>query len=79
MSEIRQAILKEMRRRNMTIYQLAQLVEGQVSQRTVYAFLRSEKDAKSETVSIIMKAMGLTITKISNVKRGRRPRKEAKS
>lgn len=62
MSEIRKAILKEMHKRNMTIYQVAKLLKGKVSQRTVYAFLTGEKDAKSETASLIMKAMGLTIT-----------------
>ncbi len=76
MSEIREAILKEMRKRNMTIYQVAKLVEGKVPQRTVYAFLTSEKDAKTKTASPILKALGLTITTKSNIKRGRRPRKE---
>jgi len=66
MSEIREAILKEVRRRKMTIYQVAELVKGKVSQRTVYTFLRGEKDAKSETISIIMKALGLKIVKTTN-------------
>jgi len=76
MSEIREAILKQMKKRNMTIYQVAKLVEGKLPQRTVYAFLTGEKDAKTKTASIILKAMGLKIT--TNM-RGKRPRKEAKS
>jgi len=76
MSEIRNAILKEIEKSNMTIYQVAKLVEGKVPQRTVYAFLRGEEDSLTETASIIMKALGLTITRKSKVKRGRRPRKE---
>jgi hypothetical protein len=76
MSEIREAILKQMHKSGMTIYQVAKLVEGEVPQRTVYAFLTGEKDAKSKTASLILRALGLTITTKSNVKRGRRPRKE---
>ena len=80
MSEIREAILKQMCKSGMTIYQVAKLVKGKVPQRTVYAFLTGEKDAGTETASVIMKAMGLKVTKKSNVKRGKqRPRKEAKS
>jgi len=76
MSEIREAILKQMHKSGMTIYQVAKLVEGKVPQRTVYAFLTGEKDAGTETASIIMKAMGLNVTKKTTVKKGRRPRKE---
>lgn len=76
MSEIREAILKQMHKSGMTIYQVAKLVEGKVPQRTVYAFLTGEKDAGTETASTIIKAMGLNVTKKTNVKKGRRPRKE---
>jgi len=78
MSEIRQAILKQMEKSGMTIYQVAKLVERKVPQRTVYAFLRSEEDSVTETASIIMKALGLTITTKPIVKRGRDPRKEVR-
>lgn len=78
MSEIREAILKQMHKSGMTIYQVAKLVEGKVPQRTVYAFLTGEKDAGTETASVIMKAMGLNVTEKSNVKRSRSPRKETK-
>jgi hypothetical protein len=76
MSEIRDAILKEMRKSGMTIYQVAKLVEDRVPQRTVYAFLTGEKDTGTETASVLMRALGLTLTKRHTVKRGRRPRKE---
>ena len=75
MSEIREAILKQMRKSNMTIYQVAKLVEGKVPQRTVYAFLTGEKDTSTETASTIMKALGITIT---TIKRSKRSRKEVK-
>ena len=76
MSEIRDAILREIERSNLTIYQVAKLVEGRVPQRTVYAFLRREEDSLTGTASIIMNALGLTITNKSNIKRSKRSRKE---
>jgi len=62
MSDIRDAILKQMLASGMTIYQVAKLVEGTVPQRTVYAFLTGEKDAGTQTASAILKAVGLTVT-----------------
>ena len=76
MSEIREAILKQIHKRNMTIYQVSKLVGDKIPQRTVYAFLTSEKDTGTETACILMKALGLTIAEKSNVKRGKHPRKE---
>ncbi len=78
MSEIRQAILKQMNKSGMTIYRVAKLVEDKVPQRTVYAFLNGEKDAGTRTASIIMKALGLSVTTKPIVKRGKRPRKQVK-
>jgi hypothetical protein len=62
MSEIRKAILKQMQKSNLTIYQVAKLVEGKIPQRTVYAFLRDEQDTGTKTASIIMNALGITMT-----------------
>ena len=76
MSEIREAILNQMKKHNMTIYQVSKLVKGKVPQRTVYAFLTAEKDTGTETACILMKALGLAIAGKNNVKRGKCPRKE---
>ena len=62
MSEIRKAILKQMQKSNLTIYQVAKLVEDKIPQRTVYAFLRDEQDTGTKTASIIMNALGITMT-----------------
>ena len=78
MSEIREAILRQMNKSGMTIYRVAKLVEGKVPRRTVYAFLTGEKDAGTKTASIIMKALGLTITAKRIVKRGKSSRKEVR-
>ena len=78
MSEIREAILKQMKKSGMTIYQVGKLVEDKVPQRTVYAFLAGEKNAGTRTASIIMKALGLTVTTKPIVKRGKSPRKEVR-
>jgi hypothetical protein len=61
MSEIREQILKQMRKSGLTIYQVAKMVKGKVPQRTVYAFLTGEKDTGTETASIILRAVGLEI------------------
>lgn len=76
MSEIRDAILKQMRKSGMTIYQLAKLVEDKIPQRTVYGFLAGEQDTGTETASVLMKALGLKIAESGHSRRGRRPRKE---
>ena len=74
MSEIREQILKQMRKSGLTIYQVAKMVKGKIPQRTVYAFLTGEKDTGTETASIILQTVGLEIKE--KLKRGRRPRKE---
>ncbi len=76
MVTIRDAILKHIEESGLTIYRVAKMVEGRVPQRTVYAFLRGEEDSLTEAVSIIMDALGLTVTERSNHKRGRNPGKE---
>ena len=76
MSAIRQAILKEIQKSGLTIYKVAKMVEGKVPQRTGYAFLRGEEDSLTATASVIMNALGLTVTKKSKLKKGTRSRKE---
>ncbi len=76
MLKIRNIILKEMKRSGLTIYRVAKMVEGKIPQRTVYDYLSGTKDTGTETASIIMDALGLTVTNKSNVKKGRGPRKE---
>jgi len=61
MGSIRNAILEEMVRRKLTIYQLSNMVREKVPQRTVYAFLTGEKDTGTETASVLMEALGLVI------------------
>jgi len=61
MSEIRERILKHMRKSGLTIYQVAKKVKDKVPQRTVYAFLTGEKDTRTETASIILRVIGLEI------------------
>ena len=75
MLDIRQAILKQLEENGWTINQLAKQVDGQVARRTVYAYLRGEEDSLSKTVSILLDAVGLTIT---TTKRAKRPGKEQK-
>ena len=75
MLDLRQAILKQLQKSGLTINQLARQVEGKVARRTVYAYLCGEEDSLSKTVSILLDAVGLTIT---TTKRAKRPRKEQK-
>ena len=75
MKDIRDEILKKIDKDGLTINQVALLVEGKIPRRTVYAYLRKEKDSASETVSILLDAVGLTIT---TTKRAKKPRKAQK-
>ena len=75
MLDIRQTILKQIEKSGLTINQVAKRVEGKVPRRTVYAYLRNEEDSLSKTVSVLLDAVGLTIT---TTKRARRPRKGQK-
>jgi predicted transcriptional regulator len=74
MSMIREAITKCMEGAGLTVYQVAKKVEGKVPMRTVYAFLRGEKDTGTETASEILMALGLRITP-GPKPRGRRAKK----
>ena len=71
MSAIRQAILKQMKKSGLTVYRVAKMVEVELPQRTVYAFLRGEEDSSTETASVIMEALKLTVTGKSSKKRGK--------
>ena len=75
--DIRSAILRKIRRDGLTINQVANLpkVKGKIPRRTVYAFLSGEKDSASETVSILLDAVGLTITTTTQ-RAKKRPGKE---
>jgi predicted transcriptional regulator len=77
MSEIREIILKEMRKQKLTTYQLSQMLKGKMPQRTLYAFLKGSQDTTSDYVSKILKVLGLKIVKENSTttKRGKSPRK----
>ena len=77
MSGIRDVILKRMSEMNLTTYKLCKMVEGQVPKRTIYDFISGKSDAGTEVASVLMEALGLTITIKRNMKRGKRPRKES--
>jgi hypothetical protein len=72
MLDMRQAILKQIEKSGLTINQLAMRVEGEIPRRTVYAYLRGEEDSLSKTVSILLEAVGLTITTTKRATRLRR-------
>ena len=73
MIDLRQAILDQLQESGLKINQLAKQVEGKVARRTVYAYLRGEEDSLSKNVSILLDAVGLTIT---TTKKAKRPGKE---
>lgn len=77
MMDIRDAILKKIKKDGLTINKVANLpkVKRNIPRRTVYAYLSGEKDSASKTVSILLEAVGLTIT---TTKRAKRSRKEQK-
>ena len=65
MEMIRDSILEEMSKLNLTIYQVSNMVRHKIPQRTVYAFLTGEKDTGTKTASIIMEALGLAVKRDS--------------
>jgi hypothetical protein len=75
---IRQSILKELNRRDWTIYRFAKELDGKVNIRVVYQYLSEGQDTGTEIASKMLEELGLTIaSKSTTVKRGRRrPRKE---
>lgn len=75
MADIRQSILDRMAELGWTINHLSVLVKDRIPRRTVYAYLTGQSDARTEVASILMEALGLTITS-KPVKRAKRPRKE---
>ena len=77
MIDLRNAILKKIKKEGLTINQVANLpkVKRNIPRRTVYAYLSGEKDSASKIVSILLDAVGLTIT---TTKRARRSGKEQK-
>jgi hypothetical protein len=77
--DIRQEILKELKRRNWSIYRFAKELDGKVNIRVVYQYLSEGQDTGTEWASKMLKTLGLTIIRKSNVQVGKRPRKEARN
>ena len=73
---IRKTIQKELKRRDWSYYRLVKELGGTVPPASVYEYLAGKSDLGSERVSIILHTLELKITSKSNVKRGKRPRKE---
>ena len=63
---IREIIRQELQRRGWSYYRLAKELKGKMPARTVYAYLGGDCDLVSERASIILEALGLTITARSN-------------
>ena len=74
---IRQTILNELERCGWTHYRLVKELGGAIPMSTIYDYLSGKTDLGSDRVSIILKALGLTIINKSTIKRGKRPRKES--
>ena len=62
MMTIRQAILKELKRRGWSKYRLVKELKGTVPEATVYEYLGEKSDIGSDKASIILQALGLRIT-----------------
>jgi hypothetical protein len=71
---IRETIQKELNRRGWSRYRLIKELKGAIPANTVYDYLRGETDIGSESVSIILQALGLQIK--SKFRRGKQTRKE---
>lgn len=74
---IRQTILRELERRGWSRYRLVKELDGEIPMSTIYDYLSGKTDIGSDRVSIILKALGLTITSKSTIKRGKRPERRS--
>jgi hypothetical protein len=63
---IRQTILKELKRCGWTRYRLVKELNGAIPMSTIYDYLSGATDLGSDRVSIILKVLGLTITRKLN-------------
>ena len=68
MENIRQKTLKRMSELGLTIYQVAKLVKGTIPQRTVYNYLTGQQDTTTETASMLLAVLGLTIEPVPEFK-----------
>ncbi len=72
---IRDTMLARMKQLNLTTYRLSKMVEDEIPSRSVYSFISGEADASSQTCSVLMQALGLTIIKTKpKARQGRRKR-----
>lgn len=60
---IKKAIMSELKRRGWSRYRLVKELEGKMPPRTVYSFLAGVQDLTTERASIILKVLGLKITR----------------
>jgi hypothetical protein len=71
---IREAILKEIKKRGWSRYRLVKELKGAIPANTLYDYLRGDTDIGSDRASIILQALGLRITHYKS-KSGQRPRR----
>ncbi|MHC4618382.1 MAG: helix-turn-helix domain-containing protein [Planctomycetota bacterium] len=66
---IRQAIIKRMKELNLNPNRLSEMLKDKgIPRQTIYDFLSSKTDARTEVASALMKALGLTITQTGKKK-----------
>ena len=61
MTMVREAIIKRMKELNLNPNQLSEMLKGEIPRQTIYNFLSSRTDARSEVVSGLIKALGLEL------------------
>ena len=61
MSKIRSQILKQLQKKSLSRYQLARLVEGQMSVNLVYKYLAGKCRLSETNLDALLKALALTI------------------
>lgn len=69
---IRKAILDELKRREWSRYRLVQSLQGKMPPSTVYQYLRGYRDLNSRRVSMILDALGITLTPPKKRKRAKK-------
>jgi hypothetical protein len=62
MTMIRKAIIKRMAELNLNANKLSEKLKGKIPRQTIYDFLTSHTDARTEVASELMKVLGLELT-----------------
>ena len=73
---LREIIIREVRRQELSVAELTRRCDGRISRRALIYYLDGEYDLSSERVDVLMKVLGLKVVRRPN--RGKAPRRHSR-